>query len=213
MSRSRHSRWWGAGISALICLATAGCGSSPPWTAALRATAPKGSVMLFNRVSSRGYMIAAADYCTTFGDSLTAQVSIPRRYLKFYPILRTGSTPRGTLKLLTYFPYDGAVIAYAAASVAQVEWIGTDGRRLDTMAPVDGWVVEEGPKWPEAVPGDQGPPVGSLIALNGSGKRVASIAISSKNAVPPTVSVPTNPATPSDGRRLSTPRPLNPPCG
>jgi hypothetical protein len=168
--------------------------------------------MLFDRVSSGGSMIAAADYCTTFGDSLTAQVSIPKHYLKLYPILRTGSTPRGTLKLLLYAPYDGAVVAYSAPSGAQVEWIGTDGKRLDAMAPVDGWVVEQGPKWLQNLPVTEGPPVGSLIALNGSGKRMAALAITSRNAVPLFASVPTNPPTPTDGRRLSTPRPLNPPC-
>jgi hypothetical protein len=182
--RYQRSRWLTPALVAVLLFTVEGCGSSIPWTAALQATAPRGSVMLFNRNSPSGYTIAAADTCAGI-DLLTAQVSRPKKYLKLYPVMRTGSAPTGPLVILLYAPYDGAVAAYTSPAIARVEWIGTDGNVLDTMSPVDRWVVEEGTKWPQDVRADLGPAVGRLVALDGSGKQVAAVAINSKDTASP----------------------------
>lgn len=140
--------------------------------------------MLFNRTSPSGYTIAAADTCAGT-DLLTAQVSRPKKYLKLYPVMRTGSTPTGALVMVLYAPYDGAVAAYTSPSIKRVEWIGTDGRALDAMSPVNGWVVEEGTKWPKDVRADLGPAVGRLVATDGNGKEVTSVAINAKDTARP----------------------------
>jgi hypothetical protein len=141
--------------------------------------------MLFNRVSQSGYIVAATDLCQGGIDIVTAQVSKPKRYLKFDTVIRSGTTPTGTLEMLSYFPYEGFVVAYTSPSVARVEWIGPNGGRLDAMSPVHGWTVLEGIMWPMDVRADVGPQVGTLVALDHSGKRMASLEINSQDAVPP----------------------------
>jgi len=169
VARRRDWRGWSAVLGIIaVALIAGGCSSgSPPWTEALQVTAPKGSVMLFDRQAQSRYTIAAA----SVRGLLTAQVSQPGHYLKLYLVPCRGISTRTSLALLTYLPYDGAVVTYTAPSVARLSWIGIDGKQLDAMSPVHGWAVLEGSRWPRDVRVNHGPPVGTLVAVNGSDKR------------------------------------------
>jgi len=141
--------------------------------------------MLFSRESQSGYEIAAAHSCTQFNDGLWAQVSQPKRYLKLYQAFRTSATPGGTLEILIFAGFDGAIVVYASPSVSRVEWIGTNRHILDAMSPVEGWAILQGARWPQGVRVNVGPPLGTLVALNASNKLIASKTINNENAVPP----------------------------
>jgi hypothetical protein len=100
---------------------------------------------------------------------------------------RTVDTPAHLLDLLLYEPLSGAVVGYVGAGVRIVQWRSPDGTStLDAMRPWHGWIAELGPKvhahtGPGPVPQAN---VGNLVALGAGNRVLATLPVSSAEALP-----------------------------